>query len=315
MSSLETLDKRKTAKALSPSVREFIDALWLEDGLAANTQQAYGRDLMGFAAWRAGAKEEPEVERVLREACTGDVGEYMNYLFAAGRSRRSSARALSSLRRFFRWQLQRGLRRDDPTGLIDMPQPERSLPSSLSEAQVLSLLDAPDVSSAEGLRDRAMLELLYATGLRVSELVTLQLSQLLTGQEVLRVVGKGNKERLVPVGDEALTWIERYLRSARAEIVGERQSRYLFPTRRSEYMRRETFWQAIKRYGQQAEIYQPLSPHTLRHAFATHLLNHGADLRAVQMLLGHSDLSTTQIYTHVAQQRLQDLHARHHPRG
>lgn len=315
MPRLETPARRKKAITPPASVKLFVDALWLEDGLSANTQTAYGHDLVSFAAWRRQTEDVSELEQALQLADTADIGEYMNHLFAAGRSRRSSARALSSLRRFFRWQVQRGMRLDDPTALIDMPQPERSLPSSLSESQVLALLEAPDLDTAEGVRDRAMLELLYATGLRVSELVTLQLSQLLTGQEVLRVVGKGAKERLVPVGDEALTWINRYLQSARAEILGERHSRYLFPTRRSEFMRRETFWQAIKRYGKRAEIYQPLSPHTLRHAFATHLLNHGADLRAVQMLLGHSDLSTTQIYTHVAQQRLQDLHARHHPRG
>jgi len=307
--------KRKPALPLPPSARQFIDALWLEDGLAKNTQTAYGRDLVGFACWRSDSEEPNELERALVAANTTDVSEYINYLFAAGRSSRSSSRVLSSMRRFFRWQVQRGLRADDPTAMIDMPQPTRSLPATLSEAQVEALLDAPDLNEAEGLRDRAMLELLYATGLRVSELVTLQLAQLLTGQEVLRVVGKGNKERLVPVGDEALEWIQRYLKSARAEIVGERSSRYMFPTRRSEHIRRESFWLLIKRYGAQAGIHQHLSPHTMRHAFATHLLNHGADLRAVQMLLGHSDLSTTQIYTHVAQQRLAELHAKHHPRG
>lgn len=307
--------KRKPALPLPPSARQFIDALWLEDGLAKNTQSAYGRDLVGFACWRSDSEEPHELERALVAANTADVSEYINYLFASGRSSRSSSRVLSSMRRFFRWQVQRGLRADDPTAMIDMPQPTRSLPATLSEAQVEALLDAPDLNEAEGLRDRAMLELLYATGLRVSELVTLQLAQLLTGQEVLRVVGKGNKERLVPVGDEALEWIQRYLKSARAEIVGERSSRYMFPTRRSEHIRRESFWLLIKRYGKQAGIHQHLSPHTMRHAFATHLLNHGADLRAVQMLLGHSDLSTTQIYTHVAQQRLAELHAKHHPRG
>lgn len=307
--------KRKSALPLPPCAQQFIDALWLEDGLAKNTQLAYGRDLVGFACWRSDSEGPRELEQALLQANAMDVSEYINFLFASGRSSRSSSRVLSSLRRFFRWQVQRGLRSDDPTAMIDMPQPTRSLPATLSEKQVEALLDAPDLDEPEGLRDRAMLELLYATGLRVSELVTLQLAQLLTGQEVLRVVGKGNKERLVPVGDEALSWIQRYLQSARAEILGERNSRYMFPTCRSEHIRRESFWLLIKRYGKQADIHQHLSPHTMRHAFATHLLNHGADLRAVQMLLGHSDLSTTQIYTHVAQQRLADLHAKHHPRG
>lgn len=317
MSSLDsaTAPKRKKATPAPDSVQLFIDALWLEDGLSKNTQLAYKQDIVAFARWRAGTDDSRQMDMVVNRADGADISAYMNHLFASGRSSRSSARVLSSLRRFFRWQVQRGLRTDDPSSVIDMPQPIRSLPSSLSEAQVEALLEAPDTATAEGLRDRAMLELLYATGLRVSELVGLQTAQLLTGQEVLRVVGKGNKERLLPVGDEALAWMQRYLAGAREDILDSRPSRYLFPTRRSEVMRRESFWHLIKRYGKQAAIHQPLSPHTLRHAFATHLLNHGADLRAVQMLLGHSDLSTTQIYTHVAQQRLQDLHAKHHPRG
>lgn len=307
--------KRRSALTPPASVQQFIDALWLEDGLSKNTQLAYRQDLVGFASWRADSEVAADMDRAINSAGGFDISDYMNYLFAAGRSSRSSARVLSSLRRFYRWQLQRGLRGDDPSAMIEMPQPTRSLPASLSEQQVEALLEAPDLQSPEGLRDRAMLELLYATGLRVSELVSLQTSQLLAGQEVLRVVGKGNKERLVPVGDEALRWTQRYLQAAREEILNGRNSRYLFPTKRSDFMRRESFWHLIKRYGKQAQIFQPLSPHTLRHAFATHLLNHGADLRAVQMLLGHSDLSTTQIYTHVAQQRLQDLHSKHHPRG
>lgn len=307
--------RRRRALAAPAGLQQFIDALWLEDGLSVNTQTAYRQDLLAFAHWRAQSEQASALEAALSQADAAAVLAYINYLFAQGRSSRSSARALSSLRRFFRWQMQRGLRADEPTANIDMPQSGRSLPSTLSEAQVEALLAAPDTSTAEGWRDRAMLELMYATGLRVSELVRLQSAQLLSGQEVLRVLGKGNKERLVPVGEEALACLQSYLGFARGEILNGRSSRYLFPTKRSEHMRRESFWHLIKRYGRLADIQQPLSPHTLRHAFATHLLNHGADLRAVQMLLGHSDLSTTQIYTHVAQQRLQDLHARHHPRG
>lgn len=297
------------------SVQQFIDALWLEDGLSRNTQLSYRNDIMQFARWLAATDDIGALDRALQNSGESQLRDYVSHLFAEAYSNRSSARALSTLRRYFRWQVRRGLRADDPSAQIRMPQTPRSLPSSLSEKQVEALLQAPDITTDAGLRDRAMLELLYATGLRVSELVTLRSGQLLLGQEVLRVVGKGDKERLVPVGEWALQWLTRYLQSARAALLGERQSQYLFPTSRSEHIRRESFWHLIKRYGKQAGIHQPLSPHTLRHAFATHLLDHGADLRAVQMLLGHSDLSTTQIYTHVAQQRLHDLHAKHHPRG
>ena len=204
---------------------------------------------------------------------------------------------------------------EDPTTRIDMPKLGRPLPKSLSEGEVESLLRAPDVAEPLGIRDRAMLELLYATGLRVSELVSVRISQLNLKQGVVRVVGKGNRERLVPVGEEATKWIEKFQTDARLDILGGRQSDYLFPTRRSDYMTRQAFWHIIKRYAEQASISAALSPHTLRHAFATHLLNHGADLRVVQMLLGHSDVSTTQIYTHVARERLKDVHSKHHPRG
>jgi len=228
---------------------------------------------------------------------------------------RSTARQLSSIRRFYRHMLREGRLAEDPTTRIDMPKLGRPLPKSLSEGEVESLLRAPDVAEPLGIRDRAMLELLYATGLRVSELVSVRLSQLNLKQGVVRVVGKGNRERLVPVGEEATKWIEKFLTDARLDILGGRQSDYLFPTRRSDYMTRQAFWHIIKRYAEQASISATLSPHTLRHAFATHLLNHGADLRVVQMLLGHSDVSTTQIYTHVARERLKDVHSKHHPRG
>jgi integrase/recombinase XerD len=228
---------------------------------------------------------------------------------------RSTARQLSSIRRFYRHMLREGKLAEDPTTRIDMPKLGRPLPKSLSEGEVESLLRAPDVAEPLGIRDRAMLELLYATGLRVSELVSVRMSQMNLKQGVVRVVGKGNRERLVPVGEEATKWIEKFLTDARLDILGGRQSDYLFPTRRSDYMTRQAFWHIIKRYAEQAAISVSLSPHTLRHAFATHLLNHGADLRVVQMLLGHSDVSTTQIYTHVARERLKDVHTKHHPRG
>lgn len=290
-------------------VDEFLDQLWLEDGLSKNTLQAYRSDLKRFSLWLNGR------DTALLLASEADVQSFLAELVNAKMQPRTSARILSTLRRFYRFHIRNERLSVDPTARVAMPKLGRSLPSSLSEQDVEALLRAPDASDPEGLRDRAMIELLYATGLRVSELVNLKLVQLSQNDEVLRVMGKGGKERLVPVGDEALTWLTRYLRSARDEILKERRSNYLFPTRRSECMRRETFWHCIKRYTKQAGITVSVSPHTLRHAFATHLLNHGADLRVVQMLLGHSDLSTTQIYTHVAQRRLQELHAKHHPRG
>ena len=290
-------------------IQQFLDALWLEDGLAKNTIGAYKTDLSKFAANLLTKKTG------LLEASALDIHSYMRELVRAGVSARTSARSLSTIRRFYRYQVREEVLSTDPSAEVDMPKLGRSLPSSLSEADVNALLNAPDHSTAEGLRDRVMLELLYATGLRVSELVNLEAVQLSRQQEVLRVMGKGSKERLVPVGEEALDWLDKYLAGARDEILGERDSKFLFPTVRSEVMRRESFWYLIKKYALRAGISGGVSPHTLRHAFATHLLNHGADLRVVQMLLGHSDLSTTQIYTHVAQQRLQDLHAKHHPRG
>jgi integrase/recombinase XerD len=290
-------------------IQRFLDALWLEDGLARNTIAAYRSDLRRYSKSLA-------AQRVaIMDAAAADLLGYMAGLARAEVSPRTSARVLSTIRRFYRYQVREERLKNDPSAQVDMPKLGRPLPSSLSETDVEALLAAPDTNNAEGIRDRAMLELIYATGLRVSELVNLETVQLSRQQEVLRVVGKGSKERMVPVGEEAMDWLEQYMAGPREEILAGRASGFLFPTVRSVVMRRESFWHIIKRYSLKAGISGSVSPHTLRHAFATHLLNHGADLRVVQMLLGHSDLSTTQIYTHVAQQRLQDLHAKHHPRG
>jgi len=242
--------------------------------------------------------------------------EYITIKIKNGSKSRSIARIISTLRRFFRYQLREGNIAEDPTALIELPKLGKSLPISLSESNVEALLRAPDIDDPIGLRDRAMLELLYATGLRVSELVSLEYKQINLQQGVVRVIGKGNKERLVPMGDEAVIWISRYLNQARSELMKSRGvSNSLFITKRGSAMTRQAFWYLIKRYAVKAGINQKLSPHTLRHAFATHLLNYGADLRVVQLLLGHSDLSTTQIYTHIAKSRLQNIHQQHHPRG
>ena len=290
-------------------IEKFLDAMWGERGLAENTLSAYRADLQSLS-------------RRLDEQNTGILGASRDQLldFLAWRMRqgarpRSVARQLSSIRRFYRYMLRENHIGEDPSTRIDMPKLGRPLPKSLTEAEVVQLLNAPDIKDPLGVRDRTMLEVLYATGLRVSELVTLRVDQVNLRQGVVRVLGKGNRERLVPMGQEAQTWVERYLGDARRDILGGRQADSLFPTRRSEHMTRQAFWHIIKRYAQKAGIQTALSPHTLRHAFATHLLNHGADLRVVQMLLGHSDVSTTQIYTHVARERLKDLHAEHHPRG
>lgn len=239
----------------------------------------------------------------------------INHFLAQSHNLRSTARRLSSLRRFYRWLLREGRIGSDPTINIQPPRLGRPLPDSLTETDINNLLAAPNLKHPEGLRDKTMLEVLYATGLRVSELVNLRLDELNLRNELVRVMGKGNKERLVPLGEHAVNWLTQYLREARADILKGRLSDYVFPSRRRDKMTREAFWHAIKRHAQTAGIQRHLSPHTLRHAFATHLLDHGADLRVVQLLLGHSDLSTTQIYTHVARQRLKDLHAAHHPRG
>ncbi len=285
----------------------FLDALWVEYGLSDNTLAAYGSDLKQFCLW---LKTKP-----LADSSEADISNFLSSRYDQGIGARSSARILSSLRRFYGYLLREGKIEFDPTALIEAPYIGRVLPQSLSESDVELLLNAPEVSDSLGFRDRTMLELLYATGLRVSELVGLKFEQLNSLQGCLRITGKGNKERLVPIGEEALDWIERYIVESRPILLSGRQCNYLFVTKRAAGMTRQAFWHIIKRYAKKAGIEKAMSPHTLRHAFATHLLNHGADLRVVQLLLGHSDLSTTQIYTHIAQERLKDLHAKFHPRG
>ncbi len=291
-------------------LERFLDALWMERGLSAHTLAAYRADLQGLARWLAG-----EGRPGLAEARRTDLLAYLARRVAGGASPRSSARLVSSLRRFYQYLVREGLREEDPSARIEAPRLGRPLPHSLTEAEVEALLDAPDVASTLGLRDRAMLELLYATGLRVSELVALPLTRLNLRQGVVQVSGKGGKERIVPLGEEAAHWLQRYLDEARPALLRGRSSEVLFVTARGGGMTRQGFWHLIKGHARRAGITRPLSPHTLRHAFATHLLNHGADLRVLQLLLGHSDLSTTQIYTHVARERLKALHAAHHPRG
>ena len=303
--------KRPPSEADERLIEGFLDALWMERGLSDNTLAAYRADLRGLAGWLAGRGGS------MLAAGRGDLQAYLAHRLGEAAKARTTARLLSSLRRLYRHLLREGRIKVDPTALIDSPKLGRPLPKSISETEVEALLEAPDVETPLGLRDRAMLELLYASGLRVSELVGLGLEQLNLRAGVLRVVGKGNKERLVPLGEEAASWLEHHLLDSRRELLAGRPSEALFPTqRRAAPMTRQAFWQLIKRYALHAGIDPAkLSPHTLRHAFATHLLNHGADLRTVQMLLGHSDLSTTQIYTHVARERLKNLHAEHHPRG
>jgi len=290
-------------------VDKFLDAIWMERGLSANTLGAYRADLMTL---NRGLSEN---NIPIGDAGKADLLEFIARRVEGGAKPRSTARQLSSYRRFFRYIMREGLRDDDPTADIEMPRIGRSLPKTLTEEEVDSLLHAPNTDEPLGHRDRAMLELLYATGLRVSELINLQLSQVNFNQGVLRIVGKGDRERLIPLGEEAQRWLRDFIDGPRMEILLERQTDYLFPTRRGDRMTRQAFWHIIKRYAKKAEIQKKLSPHSLRHAFATHLLNRGADLRVVQLLLGHSDLSTTQIYTHVARERLKDLHGQHHPRG
>ncbi|MCC7082071.1 MAG: site-specific tyrosine recombinase XerD [Burkholderiales bacterium] len=292
------------------SIDRFCDALWLEDGLARNTLEGYRSDLAHFDRWL-----DARSARTLLAAEKTDVLGYLAHRVAQGASTSSSARLLSALKRFYRHALREGLRAADPTVAIEAPKVVRALPASLSEADVEALLAAPDIETDLGLRDRAMLETLYATGLRVSELVQLGVGQVSRDAGVVRALGKGAKERLVPLGEEALDWLERYLRVARGRLLGGRGADALFITARGGAMTRQAFWHLLGRYARAAGIAQSVSPHVLRHAFATHLINHGADLRVVQMLLGHSDISTTQIYTHVARERLKQLHARHHPRG
>ncbi len=288
---------------------EFIDRLWLEEGLSRNTLESYRRDLAQFAAWLDvhDAGPLPQAERT-------DVERYLAARFPQVKAR-SISRLMASLRRYYRFLVREGRLSADPTLQLSSPKLPRSLPKSLSEEEVEVLLKAPDVAQSLGLRDRAMLETLYATGLRVSELVNLKVSEVSLQEGVVRVTGKGDKTRLVPLGEEALDWIRRYLSQSRPQLLEQRLCESLFVTQRGAAMTRQAFWYLIKRHARLAGIVKPLSPHVLRHAFATHLLNHGADLRVVQMLLGHADISTTQIYTHVARERLKQLHARHHPRG
>ncbi|ACL73207.1 tyrosine recombinase XerD [Thioalkalivibrio sulfidiphilus HL-EbGr7] len=299
-----------TAPPSTLAIDAFLDAIWAEHGLSDHTLAAYRADLMALARWLG-----PRGKRV-EQADRGDLLAYLSHRVAGGARPRSTARLLSSLRRFYRHQVRDGRRQDDPTAQIDSPKLGRPLPDTLSETDVEALLASPDTDTDLGLRDRAMLELLYATGLRVSELVGLRVDQVNLRHGVVRTLGKGSKERLVPLGEEASVWVERYLGAARpALLAGQGACDDLFVTRRGGAMTRQAFWHLLRRYAAQAGIHKHLSPHTLRHAFATHLLNHGADLRVVQMLLGHSDLSTTQIYTHVARARLKELHGKHHPRG
>ena len=291
-------------------INRFCDHLWLEDGLAQLTLAAYRRDLLAFGNW---LKQSRSSE--LNAAVVGDIEGYLAWRFARHAQARSAARYTSSLKRFYRYLLRENLIAADPTLNLDSPKLPRSLPKTLTEADVERLLDSADADTPLSLRDRAMLETLYATGLRVSELVGLKLTALNINDGVLRVTGKGNKDRLVPLGEEAVEWLRRYLADARPSLLEKNLSDAVFVTARGDGMTRQAFWYLIKRRARAAGIERPLSPHTLRHAFATHLLNHGADLRVVQMLLGHSDISTTQIYTHVARERLKQLHAAHHPRG
>jgi integrase/recombinase XerD len=291
------------------AIDRFIDALWIEEGLAANTLAAYRRDLTLFSRWLG-----DHTDRSLAAASETDLREYAMARHA-GSAATSTNRRLTVFKRFFRWAVRERLLDADPTLKLDAARQPLRVPKTLSEAQVEALLGAPDVERPLGLRDRAMLELLYASGLRVSELVGLKTVNVSFVECALRVTGKGAKERLVPFGEEALAWLQRYLAEARPGILDGQSSDALFVTGRGGPMTRQMFWKLVKAHALQAGIVAPLSPHTLRHAFATHLLNHGADLRAVQMLLGHADISTTTIYTHVARERLKQLHAAHHPRG
>lgn len=287
----------------------YIDAIWMEKGLSQNSLDSYRTDLTLFAQWLAGRG------RALLGVDAALLQEYLSYRHAQKMQSRSSARFLSCARGFYRHQLREGAIAENPLALIESPKLPRSLPKSLTEADVEALLDAPVLDDPIGLRDRTMLEVLYACGLRVTELVTLTMPQINLRQNVIRVMGKGSKERLIPMGEEASAWLARYFREARPLLLNNLPSEVVFPSNRAQTMTRQTFWHRIKHWATVAGIAKPLSPHTLRHAFATHLLNHGADLRVVQLLLGHSDLSTTQIYTHIARTRMKAQHAAHHPRG
>ena len=291
-------------------VEQYLDSLWLEKGLSQNTLDSYRQDLKAFTNWLA---HRP---RMLKGVRREDLLQYLADRMSKGIKARSTARALSCLRSFYRYLLRENLIDEDPTLRVDNPRLGRPLPGSLTESDVEKLLSAPDITTTIGLRDRTMLEVLYASGLRVTELVTLQLNDINLRQGIVRVMGKGSKERLVPLGEEAISWLQRFLGEPRAELLKKNlQSEVVFPSTHCRQMTRQTFWHRIRQHASNAGIVKKLSPHTLRHAFATHLLNHGADLRVVQLLLGHSNLSTTQIYTHVALHRMKELHQKHHPRG
>lgn len=286
----------------------FIDHIWLEDGLSKNTLSSYRQDITAFGAWLQAEKAQ------YLTVSHRHIQQYLAVKFPQSKPR-SISRLIASLRRFYRYLLREHKIKLDPTLQIESPKLPRSLPKSLNEEEVVALLNAPNIEESAGLRDRAMLELLYACGLRVSELVGIKVTEVSLNDGVVRVTGKGSKTRLVPMGEEAVEWIARYVKEARPNILQKKLSDALFVTNRADAMTRQAFWYLIKRYALIAGINKPMSPHVLRHAFATHLLNHGADLRVVQMLLGHSDISTTQIYTHVARERLKKLHSVHHPRG
>jgi integrase/recombinase XerD len=302
------MSERVLASDDAQQLDSFIDHLWLEDGLSKNTLESYRQDLTTFALWLT-----PRHKQLLTVS-QADIQQYLAVRFPQSKPR-SIGRLIASLRRFYRYLLRENEVSQDPTLQIESPKLPRSLPKSLNEDEVVALLKAPNVMEAVGLRDRAMLELLYACGLRVSELVGIKVTEVSLSDGVVRVTGKGSKTRLVPMGEEAVDWLTRYIKEGRSAILQKRLCDALFVTNRGEAMTRQAFWYLIKRYALLAGITKHMSPHVLRHAFATHLLNHGADLRVVQMLLGHSDISTTQIYTHVARERLKQLHSVHHPRG
>jgi integrase/recombinase XerD len=304
----QSIEKKLEISSISKKIIDsFLDALWMERGLSDNTLGAYRSDLYKFSIWL-------QTQKI--EILNADANHVLAYLaLAENTTARTVARRLSSLRRLYEYLLREAQIKQNPVSNIDAPRLGRSLPKTLTEDEVEALLDAPDTEDVLGIRDKCMLEVLYATGLRVSELVGLTVQQLNLRQGIVRVIGKGNKERLVPLGEEASVWLQQYISFSRNEILNNTMSDALFPSKRGKAMTRQTFWYMIKRYSVIAGINKSLSPHVLRHAFATHLINHGADLRVVQMLLGHSDISTTQIYTHVARERLKDLHSQHHPRG
>jgi len=311
--------RKKTPGALKPGkapgkasievIDRFLDASWAERGLSRNTLDSYSYDLNQLSLHLK--QHNLSLETARRE----DLLNFLATQVKKGRSPRSLSRYLSGIRQFYRWLLREGVLKDDPSALIESPRIGRSLPKALNEEQVSALIEAPDIATSLGLRDRTMLELMYATGLRVSELVSLELSRINLNQGVVRILGKGGKERLVPLGEEAISWLQKYMNDARPQLMAQAQCPQVFVSNRKSGMTRQAFWYMIRRHAKQAGIEQKVTPHMLRHSFATHLLNHGADLRVVQLLLGHSDLSTTQIYTHIAREGLKRLHATHHPRG